>query len=52
MCLNCGDRPAVKAKDSKTVPLCEVCAPKAGSARGVKMAPPKPKLKILTGGRA
>ena len=52
MCLNCGERPAVQNKDSKTVPLCEVCAPKAGSSRGVKMTPPKPKLKALAGGKS
>jgi hypothetical protein len=52
MCLNCGERPALP-KNGKTVPLCSVCAPKAGSPRGVNMsAPKKPKLKLVVGGRA
>lgn len=52
MCLNCGERPAVAPKDGSTVALCGVCAPKAGSSRGVKMTPKKPRLKVLSGGRA
>ena len=54
MCLNCGERPAVNAPGSKTVPLCLVCGPKAGGSRGVTMTPkqdPKPKLKVVKGSR-
>ncbi len=51
MCLNCGERPA-RPTNGKTVPLCEVCGPKAGSSRGIKMTPPKrPKLKAIDGGK-
>jgi len=52
LCLNCGERPAVTPKDGKTVPLCAVCAPKAGGSRGVKMTPKRPKLKALNGGKS
>lgn len=51
MCLNCGMQPATSSKSKKTVPLCEECASKAGGSRGVKMAPPKPKLKVIEGGK-
>jgi hypothetical protein len=50
MCLNCGER-AATSSGGKTVPLCEVCASKTSSSRGVKMTAPKPKLKIIAGGR-
>jgi hypothetical protein len=52
LCLNCGERPAVASHGGKTAPLCEVCSPKAGASRGVKMAPKKPRLKVLNGGRS
>jgi hypothetical protein len=52
MCLNCGERPAVTAKGAKTLPLCSECKAQAGSSRGVKMTPPKPKLKAIAGGKS
>jgi hypothetical protein len=52
MCLNCGEHPAETTKGSKTVPLCAGCKAKAGNSRGVKMTPPKPKLKAIAGGKS
>jgi hypothetical protein len=56
MCLNCGERPAVNAPGSKTVPLCLVCAPKAGGSRGVTMIPKQgqstqPRVKTVLGSK-